>query len=445
MTSDARGRFGWAMYDWAAQPFFTIILTFIFGPYFVNAVAADPQTGQSMWAGAQAFAGIALAVTAPFVGAYADEAGPRKPGMVGFSVLCIVSCLGLWFAVPHASDTVVSGVLIVFVLGLVGAEYGIVFNNAMLPDLARPGAIGKLSGFGWAMGYIGALVALPIMLWITGQLPGVPGPELDASARMGDRLAGPFTAIWFALFMLPLVFWTPDRSSAPGPRVAAAKRSLGNTWKTLAELPGRPNLLRYLIARMFYYDGLNAVFAFGGVYASRRFDWGTTELGLFGIIILLFGIPGCFLGGWLDDRIGIKRTLYIFVSGLLIATLGIVSIGGGKVAFVLPVAYPVPGDGLFASPAELFMVGAAALVGICAGPVQSSSRALITKIAPDAQAGKYFGLFALSGKATSFAAPLAIGLLLGIAGDRWAYSSILIFIAVGLALLVGVREEREAA
>ena len=166
---------------------------------------------------------------------------------------------------------------------------------------------------------------------------------------------------------------------------------------------------------------------------------------MFGIIILIFGVPGCFLGGWLDDKLGPKRTLVAFVIGITLAMTTILSIGDGKVAFVLEVPFPTPDDGLFASQAELFMVGAAALLGICAGPVQSSSRALIAVLAPEGQAGKYFGLFALSGKATSFAAPLGIGILLGVAGDRWAYSIILVFLIVGLLLLLGVREDKEAA
>jgi MFS transporter, UMF1 family len=445
MNVDSKGRFGWAMYDWAAQPFFTIIITFVFGPYFMAHVASDPLQGQSDWANAQAVAGFLLAITAPFLGSYADESGPRKPWVVGFSVVAIIATASLWFAEPGASPSLNFWTLAAIVLGVIGAEFAIVFNNAMLPSLARPDGLGKLSGLGWAMGYIGALVALPMMLWITGQLPGVAGPELDAQSHVGDRLAGPFTAVWFLLFMVPFLVWTPDEPTRNEDRIAAVKRGLSSTLKILKELPQRPNLMRYLIARMLYYDGLNAVFIFGGIYASRRFDWGTTELGLFGIIILLFGVPGCFLGGWLDDRLGSKATLNIFVTGLFVAMLGIVSIGDGQVLFVVDMAFPTEGDGLFASPAELVLVGFAALVGICAGPVQSCSRSLIARIAPVGQSGKYFGLFALSGKATSFVAPLCVGLALGFMGDRWAYAVILVFILAGLFVLRGVTEEREAS
>ena len=445
MQTGFKARFGWAMYDWAAQPFFTIVFTFIFGPYFVNAVAADPQAGQTLWANIQTYAGLIMAVSAPFLGAYADASGPRKPWVIGFSTLCIAACAALWLAEPNADPGRISLIVLILVLGIIGAEFGIVFNNAMLPGLAVNGRVGKLSGFGWAMGYIGALIALPIMLWITGQLPGVPGPELDQSARVGDRLSGPFVAVWFALFMIPFILWTPDEPARAENRMQAVKTTLSETWATLKTLHHRPNVLRFLIARMTYYDGLNALFAFGGVYAAVRFGWGTTELGIFGIIILIFGVPGCFIGGWLDDRIGSKRMLFISVGGLFLTMLGILSIGDGKVLFVVEAAFPQPDDGLFASQAELYMIAFAAALGIFAGPSQAASRSMIARLAPPDQIGKYFGLFALSGKATSLLAPFLIGVLLAYVGDRWSYGVILLFLFIGMILLAGVREEQEPA
>jgi UMF1 family MFS transporter len=443
MHASARGRFGWAMYDFAAQPFFTVIVTFIFGPYFVNVISADPVAGQTDWASTQTYAGLLLAVSAPFLGAFADESGARKPWVLLFSMLCAFACAALWWATPDAGGLSTMAILALVVAGIVGAEFAIVFNNAMLPSLTSAERIGRLSGLGWAMGYAGALVALPIMLWLSGQLPGIAGPFADADPATGARLSGPFTAIWLMVFMVPFALWTPDSPRRAGALWPAVKRSAASTLTTICELPQRPNLLRYLIARMCYYDGLNAIFAFGGVYAASRFGWGVTELGLFGIIILVFGIPGCLVGGYLDDKLGARRTLLVFVCGLGVAMTGILSIGDGRVGFFLSVPFPQPDDGLFASTAEQFMVAVAAVLGFSAGPVQASSRTLIARIAPAAETAKYFGLFALSGKATSFAAPLAIVLTLGLLGDRWAYGVILVFIVVGFALLVGVREEQE--
>lgn len=443
MSTATKARFGWAMYDWAAQPFFTVILTFIFGPYFVNHVVGDAQLGQSLWADIQAYAGLLMAVCAPFLGSYADVAGPRKPWVLIFSMLCIVACASLWFAAPGVAEPVLFFLVAALVAAIVGAEFAIIFNNAMLPTLVEHTQIGRLSGFGWAMGYLGALLALPAMLWITGQLPGVPGPELDQANHVGERLAGPFVAVWFLVFILPFMLWTTDTQRRTQDRMHAAGTTVRETWRTLRTLHHRPNVLRFLLARMAYYDGLNALFAFGGVYAAVRFGWQTTELGMFGITILIFGVPGCLAGGWLDDRIGSRSTLLLSVSGLFLTMLGILSIGDGKILFVVDAAFPTEGDGLFASDAELMMIGLAAALGVFAGPSQAASRSMVARLAPAEQIGKYFGLFALSGKATSFLAPFTIGLLLGIVGDRWAYGAILAFFLVGLILLFGVREERE--
>lgn len=438
-----RGQWGWALYDLAAQPFFTLIVTFIFGPYFVASVASDPLSGQQLWAGAQTWAGVALALTAPFLGACADESGARKPWVLLSSLVCAGACALLWFALPDGAALSPGAVVALVVVAIIGAEYAIVFNNAMLPGLSTAQTVGRLSGLGWALGYAGALVALPIMLWASGQLPGVPGPAFADASAAGTRMAGPFTALWMVVFMVPFLVFTPDRGRVAGPIMPAVRRAVGETLRTVRELPTRPNLLRYLVARMCFQDGLNAIFAFGGVYAATRFGWSTTELGLFGIVILVFGIPGCLLGGWLDDRLGARGTLLVFVSGLLVTMLGILSIGDGHVAFVVEAGFPSEGDGLFAASAEHFMMVVAAMLGICAGPVQSSSRTLIARIAPLDQSARYFGLFALSGKATSFAAPLAIALSLPLLGDRLAYGVILVFLLAGLVLLVGVRETPE--
>lgn len=443
MQAESKARFGWAMYDWAAQPFFTIIFTFIFGPYFVAHVIGDPNVGTSMWAWVQVLAGILMALTAPFLGALADATGPRKPWVIGFSALCIVCCFLLWFATPAASDLRLAFIVVAVALGVIGAEYSIVFNNAMLPSLAKPDRVGQLSGFGWAMGYIGALVALPIMLWVTGQLPGVPGPALDVEARVADRLAGPFSGLWFIIFMIPFVVWTPDEPRLAHDRVEAMRRGVAELARTVRGLVKRRNTLRFLFARMIYYDGLNAIFAFGGIYAANRFGWTTTELGLFGIMILLAGIPGCYLGGWLDDRLGSKQTLNISIGGLLITTVLILSIGDGRVLFVVPMDFPAPDDGLFASPAEWAMIVFTLIFGLAAGPAQAASRSMVARLAPPAKLGKYFGLFALSGKATSFLVPLIVGPLAFYLGDRIAFGTIPVFLAIGLVLLAPVREERD--
>lgn len=438
-----KGRLGWAMYDWAAQPFFTIVFTFIFGPYFVAQVVGDEVAGQALWGDTQTIAGLIMAVMAPILGSLADATGPRKPWVVGFSAMCILACFGLWFAVPGAGDGTIALVIACVVIGVIGAEFSIVFNNAMLPSLARNGQVGSLSGFGWAMGYVGGLIALVIMLIVTGQMPGLSFFEFDDPSTP-HRLAGPFSGLWFLIFLMPFLLWTPDTPKIVDDRMVAVKSALRELRRTISTLPQRPNIFRFLIARMIYYDGLNAIFAFGGIYVAAQFGWGLLELGLFGIIALTTGIPGSLLGGWLDDKLGSKPTLFMSVGGLFFVVVGLISVGDGHVFFVVPMDFPVPDDGLFASSAELIVVGLTALLGIVAGPAQAASRSMVARLAPPDQMGQYFGLFSLSGKVTSFVAPFVIARVT-VASDssRIGISVILVFLAVGLAILTTVKEKRD--
>lgn len=438
-----KGRLGWAMYDWAAQPFFTIVFTFIFGPYFVAQVVGDPVAGQALWGDTQTIAGLIMAVMAPVLGSLADATGPRKPWVMGFSTICIIACFGLWFAVPGADDGTIALVIACVVLGVIGAEFSIVFNNAMLPSLAKGDKVGSLSGFGWAMGYVGGLIALIIMLIVTGQMPGISLFEFEDPSTP-HRLAGPFSGVWFLIFLMPFLLWTPDTPKIVEDRMVAVKNALRELRRTVSTLPQRPNIFRFLIARMIYYDGLNAIFAFGGIYVAAQFGWGLLELGLFGIIALTTGIPGSLLGGWLDDRLGSKPTLFLSVGGLILVVVGLISVGDGHVFFVVPMDFPVPDDGLFASSAELVVVGLTALLGIVAGPAQAASRSMVARLAPPEQMGQYFGLFSLSGKVTSFVAPFVIARVT-VASDssRIGVSVILVFLVVGLAILTTVREERD--
>jgi len=444
MDAGSKGRLGWAMYDWAAQPFFTIIFTFIFGPYFVAHVVGDPVEGQILWADTQLYAGLAMAVMAPVLGSLADATGPRKPWVAGFSLLCILASCGLWYAVPNASDGRLSLIILLVVLGVIGAEFSVVVDTAIMPSLARDGKVGSLSGFGWAMGYVGGLIALVMMLILTGQMPGVDLFSFEEGSFTAERLAGPFSGIWFLIFVIPFMLWTPDVPKLVDDRVAAVRQGLRELQRTIATLPRRPNIFRFLIARMVYYDGLNAIFAFGGVYVASQFGWGLLELGLFGIVALLAGIPGSIVGGVLDDRLGSKTTLFLSVGGLFLVTVGLISVGDDKVFFVVPMDFPTPDDGLFASSAEKVVIVLTILLGVVAGPAQAASRSMVARLAPPEQIGQYFGLFSLSGKVTSFVAPFAIGVVTAATMDaRLGVSVILVFLLLGLILLIPVKEYRD--
>lgn len=442
--------FGWLLFDWASQPFYTLIVTFLFAPYFVNGFVGDPTLGASLWGYATGIAELIAALLAPVFGAIADAGQPRKPWIAGFSVLLIVGCAGLWFAAP-GEMAMLPVVLLCFAVAIVGAELATVFTNAMMTSLVAEDRLGRLSGFGWATGYVGGLLSLVLFAGmivpdpLTGKtLLGLqPLIPLDAASREGDRLVGPFSALWYLVFVLPLFLFTPDRRRAPR-RKGAVRAGLAELLNGVRELlRDHKEIARFLIARMLYADGLGAVFTFGGIYAATVFGWGAMELGLFGIVLTLAGTIGAALGGLLDDRLGSRRvitwTLWLFI----LASIGVLSVDEDHVFFTVPVAAKLAGSAPFSSVGEQVYLAFAILIGLAAGPIQASSRTLLARISPPQKMTEFFGFFSFSGKVTAFAAPLAIGAVTALSGSqRVGIATSLIFLLGGLWLLQRVRLPR---
>lgn len=445
MTQDKRAIFGWILFDWACQPFFTLVTTFIYAPYFASVVAGDPARGQALWGFAAGAAGLIIALTSPFIGAVADATGRRKPWIAAFGLLMILGSFGLWFGVPGGERTILI-VLIAFAVGTIGAEFAAVFNNAMMPTLVPPERIGWLSGLGWAMGYVGGLVSLAFSLLLLSTDPKTgltllgspPAFGLDAAMREGDRAVGPLTAFWFMLFVLPLFLFTPDTKRAM--KLAPAMRTgFGTMMKTIRQARSHGNIGTFLLANMIYTDGLVALFAFGGIYAAGTFGWGAIQLGIFGILLTITGTLGALAGGKLDDRFGPKPVILGALLILFIACVSILSITRDTILFVVPVAPPAPGAGLFSSVSEKLYVAIGLLIGIAAGPLQAASRTLLVRLAPRENLAQFFGLFALSGKLTSFMGPFLVATVTAITLNQRAGVSVLIaFFLIGAVLLLRV-------
>ena len=319
-----RALFGWVLFDWATQPFYTLVVTFLFAPYFVNGFMADPARGAALWAYATGIAELIAAALAPVLGAIADAGQTRKPWIaVLLRAARCRACAACGSRRPDATD-LVPVVLIAFGLAVIGAELATVFTNAMMVSLVSDKRLGTLSGFGWATGYVGGLVSLALVAGLlvadpnTGKtLLGLPPlVPLDPATREGDRLVGPFSALWYLVFVLPLFLFTPDRSAKPlqARAVSAGLAQLVRSVKDLVRHHGQVAL--FLLARMLYADGLGAVFAFGGIYAATVFGWGATELGLFGIVLTIAGTIGAVLGGLLDDRSGSKAVIALHASAV---------------------------------------------------------------------------------------------------------------------------------
>ena len=437
---------GWVLFDWACQPFFTLVTTFVYAPYFASVLVGDGARGQALWGFAAGTAGLLVALFSPILGAVADATGRRKPWIAAFGLLLIIGSWALWFGRPGDASTI-PVVLLAFIIGSIGVEFATVFNNAMMPTLVPQSRLGRLSGLGWAMGYLGGLVSLAFTLVLLAANPQtgktlagfVPLFGLDASTNEGDRATGPLSALWFIVFVLPLFLFTPDGKKAMdlGP---AIRVGLQNFAVTVREIRHHANSVIFLLANMIYANGLGALFAFGGIYAAGSFGWTTIEIGVFGILITIAASAGALTGGWLDDKFGSKTVVLVALAILIAMSVAILSVDRDTVFFVFPAQPAVRGAGLFTSLPEQLYVVFGAIIGIAAGPLQASSRTLLARLAPSRQIGEFYGLFALSGKLTSFAGPLAVaGVTAATASQKAGISVLVGFFAVGAALLALVR------
>jgi UMF1 family MFS transporter len=446
-----RALVSWTLYDFAAQPYYTLVLTFLFAPYFASHVVGDPALGQTIWGYGAAAASILIAIGSPFLGAFADGRGRRKPWIAVFAAMLIMGLATLWLAVPGAPAHTIALVVLAFIVATAAAEFSSVFTNSMMPSLVPASALGRLSGIGWGVGYLGGLLSLALVAGLIVSNPSTgktlfgldPIVTLDNASREADRLVGPIAAVWFAIFMIPFFLFVPDVKPmplAPGERRPSPAFQLRQTVK---QLPQNRDMLFFLVARMIYSDGLSAIFAFGGIYGTAVFGWSALELGLFGIILTATGMIGAVIGGFLDDRAGAKTVILISLVLLLIGALGILSVDKTHVFYTLEVPQKVAASAPFSSLGEQVFLAFAVIVGLVAAPVQAASRSLLARLAPPDQITQYFGLFAFSGKVTAFLAPFLVATVtLATDSQRLGMSSIALFLVAGMLLMLPVREPR---
>jgi UMF1 family MFS transporter len=409
----------WSLYDFANSAFTTIIVTFVFAAYFAQGVASDPTVGGAQWSLAMAVSGLIIAVLSPIMGAVADQMGRRKPWLLGVSVLCTAATAMLWFVHPDAAD--VAFALTFVVIATVGYEVGLLFYNAMLPAIAPPHMLGRVSGWAWGLGYAGGLLSLVIaLLGFVQADPPLFG--LDTETAEHVRATALVVAVWFVVFAAPLFLFVKE----DGPKVpfrAALSRGLGQLVATFRNVRAHANTMRYLIAAMIYSDGVHTVFALGGVYAAVVFGMDLAEVITLGIALNVTAGIGAFAFAWIDDRIGSKRTIVISLIALLITMTAV----------------------LTAPDRTVFWIAALAMSTFF-GPVQAASRTMMARLAPPEMRGEMFGLFSLSGKVTAFAGPALVGWIALVTDSyRLGMAVTLVFIAGGLWILLGVREEQQAA
>jgi len=445
--STARGRISWVLFEWARNPYVLVITIYIYATYFTRDIVGDPVRGQAMWAAIQGYAGLAVAVVAPFLGAMADAGGRRKPWVAAFAIVLAGSTAALWFGLPGGGGLGLTGIAIAVGLANLAYDGSLVFHGAMLPSLVPERVIGRWSGLGYALGNLAGIVLLTFVL-VFIYLPDQPLFGLDKAAHEHERFAGPLCALWFVAFSIPFFLWTPDRAAARLPVGIAVRQGLSSVVGTVKRLKNYRNVAAFLGVRMIYNDALNVMLSFGGIYAAGVFHWGATESALYGILLSIFAALGGFLGGRLADRIGTKRTLQLSLGVMMVAALLSLGFAPDRLFFVFPY---VPGTRVadlpfFATAPEIFYIATIMLIAVCLVATYANSRAMMARIAPQERMTEFFGLYALSGEASAFAAPLAVAAATQLSGSQqWGMAVIVAFLAAGFVGLFFVREERATA
>jgi UMF1 family MFS transporter len=408
----------WCMYDWASAAFPIVVTTFIFATYFTTMVATDEIQGTYQWANATALAGVIIAVFSPIFGAIADHSGRHKRWLLFFTLLCIGSTALLWYAYPSVNSIYYT--LTCVIVGTVGLEIAHVFYNSFLLHITPRDYLGRISGWAWGLGYLGGIVTLSVALFGFVKKPPL---WLNVETAEQIRICGPWAALWFLVFSLPLFMLIPDIPSSRYSLMHAIRRGLQDLVLTLKTLPQQKNLSLYLLAHLIYVDGLNTLFAFGGIYAAGTFKMDLSHVILFGITMNISAGIGAVLLAWVDDYLGSKRTILISIAGLIVFSIAV----------------------LFVQTSTMFWC-AALMLTLFVGPAQAASRTLMAKLAPEEKSTEFFGLYAFSGRITAFVGPWLLGAVaLHFHSQRAGVATILLFFIVGGVLMCFVREPGFAA
>ncbi|MBY5936346.1 MFS transporter [Marinobacter nauticus] len=408
-----RALWSWALYDWANSAFFTIILTFVFAQYFSVSVIQDEVAGTRAWGNIVGIAGVVIAILAPILGAIADQSGRRKPWLISFTLLCVVSSAMLWTVTPDQSQFWTAALWVG--LGTLGAEFAFIFYNSMLPDLARPERTGRWSGWAWGLGYVGGIASLVVALYGFIEADGA-FFNLDRDAAEHVRATFVLVAVWYLVFALPAFFFIPDRPSTGLSLGAATRAGLAQLKQSIAHVRQYRDIVRFLVARMLYTDGLATIFTFGGVYAAGTFNMSPTEVLQFAIALNVTAGLGALGFAWIDDALGGRNTILLSLMGLGCSAFAILVVDGATAFWIWGM-----------------------ILGIFVGPLQSASRSHLARVAPPHLQTQMFGLFAFSGKATAFAGPLLVGWVTSVTdSQRWGMSTILLFLLIGFVLMLKV-------
>jgi UMF1 family MFS transporter len=408
----------WGLWDWGSSAYSAVVTSFVFGPYVVRGVVGNTEPGglsANTWLGiSTAAAGILVAVIAPVTGQRGDAGGHRKRNLAIWSGLVIAVMLAMFSVRNDPSYLWIA--LGLLAAGAVFQEFAVVSYNAMLPQVSTPETIGRVSGFGWAMGYFGGIFLL-LICYVGFIAPDVGWFGVTSAGGLNIRAVVVFAAAWFAVFAIPVLLAVPE--SPPGPKrrrvgFFASYRLLVDDIKSLFRRDR--NSVHFLIASALYRDGLAAIFSFGAILAVSVYGLAQSAVLIFGIAANVVAALGALSMGAIEDRIGPKKVIMISLIGLI------------TTAVIL----------LFAHGATMFWIFGLILT-LWVGPAQSSSRAFMARIAPVGREGEMFGLYATTGRAASFLAPALFALFSGLFTDRVGIVGIVLVLLAGAVALAGVK------
>ena len=397
---EKRRVFVWTLFDFANTSFSIIVVTFLYAVYFKKTVAGNEAIGDLYWSISTSIAMIITAFISPVLGAIADYSAGKKRFLLFFTLLCILGTSSLYFIGP---GQIFWGIFI-FVLANIGFEAGLVFYDAFLPEITSPKNYGRVSGYGFGMGYLGSLATLAIVF-----------PFIEASSI---KETFPVAALFFLVFSLPLFFFLKETRIKVERTKSFAAIGLGRVWSTLKHLKYYKNLAMFLLAYFFYIEGVNTVIFFSGNYASTTLGFTEMELLVFFIVVQTTAIAGSVLLGIVADKIGQKKTIVISLFMWLV-TVALAYFIYDKTGF--------------------YVVGL--IAGAAMGSCQSTSRSLMSKLTPPEKKTEFFGFYSFFGKSSAVVGPLVFGLVSYLSGDqRIAIISIAFFFIVGLLILTRVKD-----
>lgn len=409
----------WCLYDWANSAFGTVILTFVFSVYFSKGIASNEIAGSAQWGYAIGFAGLCVALISPFFGVMLDFKGGHMKWLSSLTVITSFCIAALFFMQPD--PYFVMPTLLTVIFAIIAFELGQVVYNAMLPDISEEGKMGRVSGWAWALGYMGGLLCLAVALVFfvgLGEGTGLLGIPKDDSLHV--RSTALLTALWFIVFSLPLLLnrFLNKKTEVKTKERVTTSLITGIVMTMFSDLKALKNIIRFLIASALYRDGLATLFAVGGLYAAGTFDMSFSEILIFGIGLNVTAGLGAFIFSFMDDKRGSKTVVVVSLIALIICGLIIVFIDSKNI-----------------------FLGTALLLGVFVGPVQAASRTLLARITPPEKITEMYGLYALTGKSIAFLGPLFFALLTDIfESQRAGISSIIVFWIVGLYIILGVKE-----